>query len=156
MALTDEVAAKIMGEIHVVTTQIDAQLAQMEKLAAQVRTAAQEVNSGKNALQSQAERHLQKQFALLTDVVNSLKSSEEALRQSGPQDARALLAPLIEEMGKHVKTLSDKQHWAAQLLTSANKIQSEMAAKMFYVAMIGILLFFGGGAAGYLLGHGFH
>lgn len=154
MALTDKVAGDIMGELGVLTSQIDQQLVRMEKIAEGVRLAAREVNSGRDSLNRQNEAHLKNQFTLLTDVVKSLKSSEEVLREAGPQDARVLLAPLIDEMGKHVRTLSDKHGWAAGVMTSALKLQSELAGKLIYATMIGVLLFIGGCALGYQIGHG--
>jgi hypothetical protein len=154
MALTDKVAGEIMGEIGVVTAQIDQQLVRMEQIAEGVRSAACEVNFGRDSLNRQNEAHLKNQFALLTDVVKSLKSCEEVLRESGPQDSKVLLAPLMDEMGKHVRTLTDKHGWAASLMSSALKVQTELAGKLIYATVIGILLFVGGGALGYLLGHG--
>lgn len=156
MSLSDAIAAQIMGELHALTSKIEEQQERVERVAEAVGVAARAVNSGKSALQNQNEVYLKNQFALLTDVVQSLKSSEELLRQSGPQDARALLAPLIEEMRKHATALSDKQHWAAKLMTSVNKVQNEIAGKLFYATIIGVLLFVGGGALGYILGRGAH
>lgn len=154
MSLSDAIAAQIMGELHALTSKIEEQQGRIEQVAETVSVAARSVNNGKSVLQNQTDAHLKNQFALLTDVVKSLKSSEEALKNNGPQHAQNLLTPLIEEMGTHVKTLSDKGHWAAQLLISVRNVQKDVAGKLVYATIIGVLLFGGGVAVGYILGHG--
>ena len=110
--LSDEVAAQIMGELHILTEKIEAQQARTEAVAQLVVDAAKSVNTSKTILHKQNE-------ALLMDRVKEISLAVQELRsmQSSIQEAASVqIAPVIEQMSIQVKALSEKDTYAMKFL----------------------------------------
>lgn len=105
MALSDAVAAQVLGELHILTKNIEDQAKRVEKLASTVIEAAKQVNACKTVLHSQNEAVLMQRANEITEAISELKGVEGALQHAAREQANAAISSLVSDL----KSVSDKQ-----------------------------------------------
>lgn len=151
VALTDSVAAQIMGELHVLTLKIETQQARTEEVANLVIEAAQLVNKSKTVLHRQNEAFLMDKVKEITAAVAELRAMQGPIQDAASRQ----VAPLVEQMNRQVQTLAEKDTYAAKfmnqtkgLLEETGKAQESMINKLTAIAVLCSILIVAGFAAG--------
>lgn len=108
MALSDAVAAQILGELHVLTKNIEDQAKRVEKLATTVVAAAKAVDARRTILHSQNEALLIQRVNEITQAIGELKGMEGAMQLAARAQADVVLSPIVNAVktGEAIKYFS--------------------------------------------------
>lgn len=123
MALSDAVAAQVLGELHVLTKNIEDQAKRVEELAATVVDAAKRVSVGKTFLHSQNEAKLMRSVNEIKEAVGKLKGMEGAMQQAARAQAETAILPLVV-------ALKDKDIQAMKYYGAARDVYKTLSDKV--------------------------
>lgn len=148
MALSDAVAAQIMGELHTLTKGIEEQTEQLAAVADKVEAAAQSVNSGRTALHRQNEAFLVEQVKQITKSVDELKSINGDLQQTARKHIDSVLSPTVTALSESLKNQMDRENSAWKVLNRAMDYMDQSKRIGPYLIagiVVGMLVAFGFG-----------
>lgn len=127
MMLSDAVAAQVLGELHILTKNIENQAMRVEELASNVVDAAKQISASKAILHSQNEAMLVRRVNEITEAINQFRGIEGAIQQAARAQAEAAISPLVARLkDKDVQAM--KYYVAAQDVyrTIADKVNSTL------------------------------
>jgi hypothetical protein len=148
MALSDAVAAQVLGELHVLTQNIESQTLRVEQLATTVIDAAKHIDSRTVILRSQNEKFLVERVNEITRAVAELRNMEGEIQQAARAQANSAISPLVNDL-KDVSNAHLRRHAeSVKQLNAAHAVYTAIAGKsviaLVFVVMVTIGAFFAG------------
>lgn len=140
MALSDAVAAQVMGELHLLTEKIELQTERVEQVASTVVTAAKQVRAQQSLLHSQNEKILMARVHEITHAITELKSMEGAIQAAARAQAEASVSPIVT-------ALNNRHTEAAKLYLAARDVYKTLSASL---AVVGLSFFLAMASAFYI------
>lgn len=148
MALSDAVAAQVLGELHVLTQNIESQTLRVEQLATTVVDAAKYIDSRTSILRSQNEKFLMERVNEITRAVVELRNMEGAIQQAARAQANSAISPLVSDL-KDVSNAHLRRHAeSVKQLNAAHAVHTAIAGKsvinLIFMVMVAIGAFYAG------------